>query len=129
MPTPNRQKRPVYLNLLRIRLPVAGILSILHRASGLLLFLAIPVLLYLLDRSLRSQQGFDFVAGLFDGLIARLALLVMLWALLHHLLSGIRFLLIDLDIGVAREPMRASAWAINLGAPVLTLLAAAMMLT
>jgi len=116
--------RPVYLNLLQIRLPVAGVMSILHRASGLLMFLLIPVLLYFLDQSLRSPQHFAEVTALFHG-AARYLLLPAIWALGHHPLTGIRFLLLDIDIGLERTTMRASAWFVNIAAVVLTLLLSA----
>ena len=120
MPNPLQANRPVFLNLLHIRLPVAGIMSILHRASGLLMFLLIPVLLYLLALSLRSPQGFTTATTLLGHPLSKLLLLVTLWALCHHLLAGIRFLLIDVDIGVQRDAMRRSAWLVNLSAPLLT---------
>jgi len=116
--------RPVYLNLLHIRLPVAGVMSILHRASGLLLFLLIPVLLYFLDQSLKSAANFAAVAELFHG-AARWLLVPAIWALCHHLLAGIRFLLLDIDIGLERNTMRASAWLVNIAAGLLTLLLSA----
>jgi len=118
-PTP---QRPVFLNLLHIRLPVAGVMSILHRASGLLLFLTIPLLLYTLSLSLRSEQGYAEAAALLQGGLVRLLLVIVSWALCHHLLAGIRFLLIDLDIGVERAAMRRSAWLVNISAPLLTAL-------
>ena len=123
-PNPLSAARPVYLNLMQIRLPVAGVMSILHRASGLLMFLLIPVLLYFLDQSLRSPRQFAEVAALFHG-EARWLLLPAIWALCHHLLAGIRFLLLDIDIGLERTTMRASAWFVNIAALVLTLLLSA----
>ena len=119
--------RPVYLNLLKIRLPVAGVMSILHRASGLLMFLLIPVLLYTLDQSLKSADSFAAVATLFHG-GARWLLVPAIWALCHHLLAGIRFLLLDLDIGLERATMRASAWFVNIAAALLTLALSAVLL-
>ena len=130
-PSPPHQpprQRPVFLNLLHIRLPVAGVMSILHRASGLLMFLLIPVLLYLLDQSLRSAEGFAETAALLHGTGARLLLIAVIWALSHHLLAGIRFLLIDLDIGVQRQAMRRSAWVVNIAAPILTAVIATLVL-
>ena len=114
-PTPR-----VYLNLLQIRLPVAGVMSILHRASGLLMFLLIPLLLYGLDQSLRSPDGFASVTTLFQG-GSRFLLVPVIWALCHHLLAGIRFLLLDIDIGLERHTMRATAWLVNIAAVGLTL--------
>jgi succinate dehydrogenase / fumarate reductase cytochrome b subunit len=121
------QQRPIYLNLLEIRLPVAGVMSILHRASGLLMFLLIPVLLYLLDQSLRSAEAFNAIATLFHGPV-RWLLAPAIWALCHHLLAGLRFLLLDIDIGLERATMRASAWLVNIAAVTLTLIIAAALL-
>lgn len=115
-------KRPVFLNLVKIKLPVAGIMSIAHRASGALMVLAIPFVVYLLERSSSSSDGFVAIAALFDGGMARLALFLCLWALLHHLLAGVRYLLIDVDIGVDRPFYRYTAWAVLIAAPLLALL-------
>jgi succinate dehydrogenase / fumarate reductase cytochrome b subunit len=117
--TLTRNGRPIYLNLLQIRLPVPGFMSILHRASGALLTLAIPFAIYLLDLSLRSPEGFALAHVLMGSLAARLVLLVMLWALLHHLFAGIRYLLLDLDVGIDKPRYRQSAWAVLIAAPVL----------
>ena len=99
-----RKSRPKYLSLqallFEIRLPLPGWVSILHRISGLLLFLAMAWLLFMLDRSLASEAGFESVRR-FAGLVpVRLALLVLVWAYCHHFCAGIRFLLLDLDKGV-----------------------------
>jgi succinate dehydrogenase / fumarate reductase cytochrome b subunit len=119
--TLTRNGRPVYLNLLQIRLPVPGILSILHRVSGVLLSLVIPFAVYLLDLSLRGPEGYVRAHLLLDGWLARLVLLVLLWALLHHLLAGVRYLLLDVDVGIDRPAYRQSAWAVLIAAPVLAL--------
>lgn len=116
--------RPVYLNLIRIRLPVAGFMSILHRVSGLLLFLAILPMLYLLDLSLQGPAGFNQAGELLGGCVFAIALFVVLWSVVHHLLAGIRYLLLDVDIGVDRPQYRYTAWAVVIAAP---LLAAALM--
>ena len=116
MPKPS--SRPVYLNLLHIRLPIPGVASILHRASGLLMFVLIPVALYLLDRSLRSADDFAAIAALLHSL--RWLLLPVVWALSHHLLAGLRVLLIDLEWGLERDAMRRSAWFVTLAAALIT---------
>jgi len=116
-------KRPIYLNLLQIRLPIAGVLSIAHRVTGLLLVLSVPLLTLLLQQSLAGAEGFAAVVAQLHSWPGRIALLLALWALLHHLLAGIRYLLIDLDIGVERPRYRYSAWLVLLVAPLLALLA------
>ncbi|MDP2787317.1 MAG: succinate dehydrogenase, cytochrome b556 subunit [Pseudomonadota bacterium] len=100
----NRQ-RPFFLDLLAIRLPIGGVVSILHRASGAFLALAIPALLYALMLSLRSPQDFARVQAFFGGGLGWLIGLVALWALLHHLFAGLRHL--GFDIGYGEEKIRA----------------------
>jgi succinate dehydrogenase / fumarate reductase cytochrome b subunit len=117
-------RRPVFLNLLQIRFPVTAITSILHRASGLLLFLLIPFFILALQMSLRSAHDFNAVLGAFDSLPARLLMFILLWAALHHFLAGIRFLLLDVDIAVTRSAARASAWLVNVLAFLLAVIVA-----
>ncbi len=111
--------RPVYLNLIEIRLPVPGLMSIGHRISGVALILALPYLAHLLGQSLSGAAGFASAAASLDGFVARLALFLMGWGLLHHLLAGIRYLFLDVDLGVEKTTARASAWGVLLGAPAL----------
>ena len=117
MPKP----RPKYLNLLQIRLPVPGVISIMHRVSGAALFLLIPVLLCLLQTSLESQQGFTTLRSAFAHPLAKLMLIGLLWAFLHHFCAGIRYLVLDLDIGTDLAAARASSWAVVVVSVVLTL--------
>jgi len=114
--------RPVFLNLLKFRFPIAAVMSVGHRASGVFLALAVPALIYLLDLSLSSAAGFAHVQELLGGLFVKLVVFVVLWALLHHLLAGIRFLLIDFEIGVEKEAGRKSATAVMVAAPILAIL-------
>ncbi|MEA3302085.1 MAG: succinate dehydrogenase, cytochrome b556 subunit [Pseudomonadota bacterium] len=116
------RKKPVFLNLLQIRLPIAGIMSIIHRASGMLMVLLIPLSVYLLDLSLADEQGFAAVGSLLQSSLVGFTLFLLLWALLHHLYSGIRYLLIDVEIGVERPVYRYTAWAVTLLAPLSALL-------
>ena len=103
-------KRPFYLNLLQIWLPVGGYVSILHRASGVLLSLAIPGLLWAWSVSLSSAEGFALVQGALRGGLGLLIGCVLLWAFLHHLLAGLRHLGFDLGWGESRLVARRSAW-------------------
>ena len=112
---------PVYLNLLRIRFPVGAVTSIAHRLSGVLLFLSLPVLIYLLDLSLQSPESFEKALSYLNNCRIEAGLVLIIWSFMHHLLSGIRFLLIDIDKGVTLAVARRSAWLVNLCAPVLTL--------
>src|SRR3989337_1705146 len=87
-----RKPRPKYLSLsallFEIRLPLAGWVSILHRISGLLLFLAVVWLLFMLDRSLASEEGFEAMRRYAGLLPVKLALLALIWAYCHHFCAG-----------------------------------------
>ena len=116
------QRLPVFLNLAQIRFPIGAIASIAHRVSGVLLFIALPVLAALLDASLRSEAGFASVRGLLSSPLALVVSGVLAWALVHHVLAGIRHLLMDVGIGGELERARASARLVLLAAPALALL-------
>ena len=96
-------------DLMRYRLPPPGLLSILHRASGALMFVALPVALWLFDLSLRSEAGYRQLRALASGWLVRIAVVLLAWALLHHLLAGIRYLALDLDLGMDRAAAHRSA--------------------
>lgn len=92
------------------RLPLAGIVSIFHRVSGALMFLVgLPFMLYLFQQSLTSEISFDAYKTLVSGWFVKLVLLGMIWAYLHHFCAGIRFLLLDLHIGLEKDASRTSA--------------------
>ncbi|MGB5396728.1 MAG: succinate dehydrogenase, cytochrome b556 subunit [Gammaproteobacteria bacterium] len=105
-------KRPIYLNLFKIRLPITGMVSLAHRASGVLLFLAIPLAAYLLELSVTSRDGFDYVMNILQQPALKVLMLALVWGLAHHLFAGIRFLLIDADIGVEKSSSRTGAWLV-----------------
>jgi len=104
--------RPFFLNLLKIRLPIPGIVSIFHRISGVFLFLAIPCFVYLLDLSLQGEQGFHQATDLLSMPVVKLILLILTWSLVHHLFAGIRFLLTDFDIGLSKGQSIKTAWLV-----------------
>lgn len=108
----HKNKRPVYLNLVQIRLPVGGVVSILHRVTGVALVLALPFSLLLLERSLASADDYQRIAAQAASLPGRLLILVAVAALAHHLFAGVRHLLLDLDIGIARAGSRLGAWLV-----------------
>lgn len=114
-------QRPVYLNLLKIRLPVTGIVSLAHRVSGVLLFLSLPYLVWLLERSVSGEAGFQQVLSLMDSVPFQLLAIVLLWSLAHHFFAGIRFLLLDVDIAVLKHQSKQTAWAVVI-AEILTML-------
>ena len=117
-------ERPYFLDLVAIRLPIGGMVSILHRASGAVLSLAIPCLLYLWMLSLRSPQDFQRLADWFGGGFGWLLFLGLIWALLHHFLAGLRHLGFDLGWGEAKEVARKTAWVVLFAAAGLTVLIA-----
>lgn len=108
----NDKPRPKFLNVLQIRLPITGVVSIGHRISGVLLVLGIPLVIYLLQRSLQGPEGFDQLAGMLSSLPVRLGLLIGGVLVAYHLLAGVRFLLIDLGVGEHVTGARRSAWSV-----------------
>lgn len=92
------KKRPKHLALLKIKQPVPAIVSILHRVSGAMLFIALPLLLVLLDQSLRSIETYTNLTEHLARPVVKLGLLGVLWALLHHFCAGLRYLAIDLHL-------------------------------
>ena len=118
----NNSSRPVFLNLFQIRLPIAGIMSIAHRISGVLMFLSIPFALYLLEQSLASADGYANVMAMLDSFWLLPVYAVLLWSLFHHLLAGIRYLLVDIDIGVLKPAYRKTALTVLLAAPLIVLI-------
>lgn len=117
----NNNKRPVFLNLFKIHLPVTAVVSLAHRFSGILLFLLIPVLIYLLDLSLRGPEGFARVRQFAAAPLWHTAMILFGWVLAHHFYAGLRYLLIDIDIGVKAVASRRGAWLV-LAAGIMTVL-------
>lgn len=107
-PTP----RPKNLNLLSIRMPVTAVLSIGHRIAGFLMVLATPFTIYLLEKSLRSAEEFAQAQEILSSNLRWLMLLPLGWFALHHLLAGLRFLLLDLGIGEDKQSAQLSAWTV-----------------
>ena len=107
-----KDKRPVYLNLFKIRLPIAGVVSLAHRASGILMFLAMPFVVYLLDLSVQSSEGFEQALSILQHPFLIAVQILFVWALAHHLFAGIRFLLIDADIAIEKIPANRAAWLV-----------------
>lgn len=106
------KQRPKYLNLVAIRLPLPGFVSIMHRVSGFALFLLLPLLIYLFQLSLGSPQDFDMFRAVVRNPLVKIILIGLLWAYLHHICMGIRIVLIDMHIGVELAPARATSWAV-----------------
>jgi succinate dehydrogenase / fumarate reductase cytochrome b subunit len=127
--TSSARTRPQFRNLslgqlASYRLPAAGLVSILHRASGVLLFLLLPLLLWLFELSLKSEISFDRLREVTDNLFVKFVLLAVVWAILHHFVAGIRYLAFDLHIAVAKEASQRTALAVFAVSLLLTLIAA-----
>ncbi len=106
--------RPRHLDLLTIRLPLPGWVSILHRVSGAAMFFLLPLLLWLLDNSLHSRSSFNYFKELVAQPWLKLILFCMIWAFMHHLLAGLRYLALDLNWGTELSAARASSkWVLG----------------
>ncbi|CAN1552487.1 SdhC Succinate dehydrogenase/fumarate reductase, cytochrome b subunit [Burkholderiaceae bacterium] len=110
----NSRPKPVYRNiglaqLIHYHLPWAGKVSILHRISGAALFLFLPFLLYLFDQSLASELSYKKFQAIVANPFAKLILLGLIWSFLHHFFAGIRYLLLDREIGINKVPANRSA--------------------
>ncbi|MBV2236083.1 MAG: succinate dehydrogenase, cytochrome b556 subunit [Sterolibacterium sp.] len=103
------KQRPKFLDLSKIQLPLAAKMSILHRISGGAIFLLLPALIYLLQLSLGSPEEFETFLAITRHPLVKLMLLGLTYAFVHHVCMGIRLLLIDIHVGVARDTARASA--------------------
>jgi len=114
------KKRPLWYNLSPLSLPLPGLVSILHRVSGALLFLGLVWFLFLLDMSLSSDAGFARFRGYVGHPLVKLSLLGFLWAYLHHFCAGIRYLFMDLDKGVDLDTTRKTSYAVLAVSLVLT---------
>ncbi len=122
-PSPStRPKRPEFRNinaftdLPSYRLPVAGIVSILHRVSGALMFVLMPFIIWMFDTSISSElsfarftSAFGVGVGFVPGWFFKLVALAILWAFLHHLIAGLRHLWMDMRHAVSKEFGKSSA--------------------
>lgn len=116
------RKRPEFRNINALkdlpnyRLPLAGFVSILHRISGFLMFLLMPLIIWMFDSSITSEVSFAKLAAAFGigigfvpGWFIKLITLALIWAFLHHFISGLRHLYMDTFHAVTKEFGRSSA--------------------
>lgn len=94
-----KHKRPINLNLFTIHFPIPAIVSILHRVSGVILFLMIPFMIWGLDLSLASQESFDDLHQLMTSPLIKCVILGLLAAFIYHLVAGIRHIIMDMGTG------------------------------
>jgi succinate dehydrogenase / fumarate reductase, cytochrome b subunit len=118
--------RPKYLNLLQIRLPVPGIVSIMHRISGAVLFLALPLILCGLQQSLGSFDSFIVMKEAFSSPLAKIVMIALVWGYLHHMAAGIRHLLLDIDVGTELATARMASVIVLVVSIALTMVAGAL---
>jgi succinate dehydrogenase / fumarate reductase cytochrome b subunit len=119
---PAPKPRPVYLDLFAIRMPLPAFVSILHRVSGALLFLAgIPLMLWMVQRALASPEAWAQMRDTLSHPFAKLVLLALAWAYFHHFIAGIRHLVMDLHIGMDLKAARMSSAVTLVLALILTL--------
>lgn len=123
-----KKARPKHLDLAKIRLPLPGYVSILHRISGVGLFLMLWLILVLFDRSLGSPESFAHYKEIVGNPLVKLILLGLLWAYMHHFCAGIRYLLLDLHKGVELDAARLSSKIVFAVSIVLTLIIGARVL-
>lgn len=116
------KQRPKFLNLMEIKLPLPGVASILHRISGVGLFLMLPLLIWMLDLSLKSADTYNTLVAVTSHPLLKLLLIGLLWAFLHHFCMGIRILLIDIHVGVEKAAARKSTVAVLAVSLILTLI-------
>lgn len=121
---PRREFRNIGLGqiLFAYRLPLAGRMSILHRVSGVLLFLFLPFLLYLFAQSLTSEASFAVFKAFLSNVIVKIIALVLAWAFLHHFCAGIRYLVMDTNHkAVTKQGGRSTAMVVLVVSLILTI--------
>ena len=114
--------RPFFLNLMVIKLPIAGIMSIIHRITGAVMVLAIPLLIWMTEISLSGPEGFEQIRSILHSTIGKIGLFLAMWAFFHHLFAGIRYLLLDIDVGIEKPTYRYTAAAVLVLAPIVAYL-------
>ena len=101
-----------FINLLNYHFPITAIVSILHRLTGVVIFIAIPFVLWLLDLSLHSHNGFHRVELLLTMTWGRVGLWIFLSSLFFHVIAGLKHLLMDVGFGETLPAAKYSSWAV-----------------
>lgn len=109
-----KKERPQFRNihvteLSNYRLPLAGIVSILHRISGFMMFLLLPFVLYMLELSIRSEISFAYFQGIASNPLVKLILLALVWGYMQHFCAGVRHLFMDLHCAIEKDSARKTA--------------------
>lgn len=117
------EARPIYQAVLKYRYPVMAIASVLHRISGVILFLLIPWLLWVLSQSLASASGFEEIHAFLGGPLPITLIWICLAALIYHLLAGIRHMIMDFGYAESKQASRITAYGVMVITIVLLLFA------
>lgn len=119
-----QKERPKFLDVGSIRLPIPGIVSILHRVSGIGMFICLPLVLWLFSGTLSQESAFETYQKWVHNPLVIIVLIGLLWAYLHHSLAGIRFLFLDMHKGLNLQTARTTAKTVAVSAVVLTVVIA-----
>lgn len=124
-----KKARPQFRNihvaeLSNYRLPLAGIVSILHRISGFLMFILLPFVLYMLQLSIQSEISFSYFQGIASNWFVKLILLALVWGYMQHFCSGVRHLFMDVHVAIEKQSARKTAASVIVVSLLLTLLVA-----
>lgn len=115
--------RPKYVDLNLLNLPIPGLVSIFHRVTGVVMFLfLIPALLFVLQCTVSSEAGFNRWKSFFSEPLVKIIFLGFVWAYMHHFFAGIRYLMLDVHIGIDLAPARRSAKIVMVAGIVATIL-------
>lgn len=128
--TPQKPKRQEFRNIAvtdikNYRLPLPGIVSILHRISGAAMFLALPFLFCLITASFGGKEAFTALAQCLSNPLVKIVTLGLTWAVLHHSCAGVRYLLLDLHIGIDKKSIGKTAASVLVTSLILTAVVAA----
>ncbi len=107
--------RPVNLDLTTVRMPFTAVLSILHRITGVIIFFGVPVLLWLLEKSMTSAAGYEEVEQLLAGGFWRFAFFGVIWAFAYHVMAGIKHLAMDMGHAETPETAKIAAALLIIG--------------
>ncbi len=122
-----KKQRPEFRNIgigditMTYRLPLAGKISILHRVSGLGLFVFLPFLLYLFDQSLTSEISFELFKDFLSNIVVKVIVLGLSWAFLFHFCAGVRHLVMDTHAAVSKEGGRQTSIVVLVVSSLLTI--------
>jgi succinate dehydrogenase / fumarate reductase cytochrome b subunit len=120
-----REFRNIHVTeLSNYRMPLASVVSILHRISGFLMFLALPLVLYMLQMSILSEDTFKYFAGIASHPLSKLVILGLAWSYFQHFCAGVRHLFMDLHMGLDKDSARQSSVAVLAASLFLTFLTA-----